>query len=216
MIGVKAEPSLLPVALDPAKPQRRYHEGYVPWNRRDLTGSVFGRLTVLGLDAERRGARRQLYWTCRCECGRVKPIVTHNLVAGVSTSCGCSRYRRNRPGAAGMRALMVRYRCEAKRAGRPFLLTEEQFEALIAAPCSYCGAPPSRTTYLPARSSEARDHGARVYNGIDRVDSSRGYETDNVVPCCRTCNVAKLDAGRDEFLAWVERVYRHSCVGRLA
>lgn len=46
-----------------------------------------------------------------------------------------------------------------------------------------------------------------TYNGLDRVDPSRGYATDNVVPACIVCNRAKADMSREEFHAWVGRVY---------
>jgi hypothetical protein len=40
----------------------------------------------------------------------------------------------------------------------------------------------------------------------DRVDSTRGYEVDNVVSCCRTCNIAKHDMPYGAFVAWAMRV----------
>ena len=48
------------------------------------------------------------------------------------------------------------------------------------------------------------------YTGIDRVDNARGYEKDNVVPCCETCNTAKRTMSVDELLEWVTRVYNKS------
>lgn len=54
----------------------------------DLTGSVFGSLTVLRREGhiDRRPA-----WRCRCECGREVVIRGASLRGGYSTSCGCSR-----------------------------------------------------------------------------------------------------------------------------
>lgn len=40
-----------------------------------------------------------------------------------------------------------------------------------------------------------------------------GYQMENVVPCCITCNNAKRTLSLPEFMAWVERVYRHSIQG---
>jgi len=56
---------------------------------RDLTGQVFGRLTVLGA-AYTKGGRS--YWKCRCECGTEKVIARSALVSGRTRSCGCSRH----------------------------------------------------------------------------------------------------------------------------
>ncbi len=61
----------------------------------DLTGRVFGRLTVLheakpdGNDGKYEPKR----WHCRCECGNEKDIMAGNLINGSTKSCGCIRYK---------------------------------------------------------------------------------------------------------------------------
>lgn len=52
----------------------------------DLTGEVFGWLTVTG-PAPKRG--KQTVWRCRCECGNVKDINAASLRGGQTKSCGC-------------------------------------------------------------------------------------------------------------------------------
>jgi hypothetical protein len=52
----------------------------------DLTGSVFGRLTVQGFAHTKD---RTVYWMCACSCGASKTIKGASLVAGRSQSCGC-------------------------------------------------------------------------------------------------------------------------------
>jgi hypothetical protein len=64
----------------------------------------------------------------------------------------------------------------AKKRGVEWFLTREEYEPLIKNPCAYCDGP------LPAAGI-----------GLDRKDSSVGYCSGNVVPCCRACNVAKSD-----------------------
>ena len=54
----------------------------------DLTGKVFGRLTVLRL-LEPSPARS--HWVCRCECGQETFVHGGNLRNGISNSCGCLR-----------------------------------------------------------------------------------------------------------------------------
>ncbi len=43
-----------------------------------------------------------------------------------------------------------------------------------------------------------------------RVDNSRGYVEDNVVTCCKICNVAKAKQPRADFEAWAIRVARQA------
>ena len=54
---------------------------------KDLTGEVFGRLTVLEMTPERRN--RQVVWKCQCECGNITDVVGQALRTGHTKSCGC-------------------------------------------------------------------------------------------------------------------------------
>ena len=59
----------------------------------DRTGEVYGRLTVLRLDAERTShAKRYMkYWVCQCKCGTVKSLSSAALTTSKTKSCGCIR-----------------------------------------------------------------------------------------------------------------------------
>lgn len=52
----------------------------------DLTGKVFGRLTVLRED-KKHG--KYIAWLCHCECGSDVAVVGYNLRSGHTKSCGC-------------------------------------------------------------------------------------------------------------------------------
>lgn len=55
----------------------------------DLTGRIFGRLTVVGpRETDRRG--RPL-WVCVCACGNTSRVSPENLKSGRQKSCGCLR-----------------------------------------------------------------------------------------------------------------------------
>jgi hypothetical protein len=41
------------------------------------------------------------------------------------------------------------------------------------------------------------------FNGIDRVDNSKGYILGNCVPCCSWCNRAKADGTLAKFMDWI-------------
>lgn len=55
-------------------------------NRRDLTGQVFGRLTVKGRAETKKG---KSYWNCLCQCGNTKTVIQASLTRGLTKSCGC-------------------------------------------------------------------------------------------------------------------------------
>lgn len=63
-------------------------------------------------------------------------------------------------------------RWEAKKRGKSWTLSKEDYCRLAVAPCNYCGLP-SKVAYGV---------------GLDRLDNSKGYEIENVVSCCDICN----------------------------
>ena len=58
--------------------------GYPPME--DLSGRVFGKLTVLEQVEWKKGAS---YWRCRCECGNETTVRYAYLITGHTKSCGC-------------------------------------------------------------------------------------------------------------------------------
>lgn len=52
----------------------------------DLTGQVFGNLTVLYRIDNKRG---NTCWRCSCQCGRTIDVLSYNLKNGNTQSCGC-------------------------------------------------------------------------------------------------------------------------------
>lgn len=58
--------------------------------RKDLTDMVFGKLTVIKFDHQKK-SDYSLYWLCRCECGNEKIINGHSMKTGMQKSCGCER-----------------------------------------------------------------------------------------------------------------------------
>ena len=47
------------------------------------------------------------------------------------------------------------------------------------------------------------------HNGVDRLDSSIGYEKFNCAPCCFKCNRAKDTMSSEEFIDHIERIHNH-------
>lgn len=56
---------------------------------RDLTGRVFGRLTVVARAPRPDGRTPKVYWLCRCVCGTERVVVGASLINGHTVSCGC-------------------------------------------------------------------------------------------------------------------------------
>lgn len=178
----------------------------------DLAGEVFNRWTVLkfvGVNAKGAGVR---LWLCRCSCGTEKVMGIDSLRRGTSKSCGCLQEEHRRDpkgprewmnlghGMAARNSVVSRYKRQSR--GHTWELSDEQMDALFQGNCFYCGIEPS----LRAKIYKGRT-GIFIYNGIDRVDNTKGYEPGNVVSCCRICNTAKNNMPYAEFLVWVKRVH---------
>lgn len=56
---------------------------------KDLTGQVFGRLTVVADVGNDKGGRAR--WSCRCECGGLTEVRGDHLRNGRTASCGCAQ-----------------------------------------------------------------------------------------------------------------------------
>lgn len=51
----------------------------------------YGRLLVLGQDESVSALRKESYWRCRCDCGKLHTAKSVALKAGKTQSCGCLR-----------------------------------------------------------------------------------------------------------------------------
>jgi len=53
----------------------------------DLTGKEYGKLTVL--HKSKRKSRKNAFWTCKCDCGKIISARSDNLRKVRKKSCGC-------------------------------------------------------------------------------------------------------------------------------
>lgn len=59
-------------------------------NYKDLTGKVFGALTILGLDEKRSQKTGRGYWFCRCDvCNKISSKRSDNFIRKKWEHCGC-------------------------------------------------------------------------------------------------------------------------------
>jgi 5-methylcytosine-specific restriction endonuclease McrA len=122
--------------------------------------------------------------TCAPHAARRAPVASTCLLCGSSVTWHATR-RFCGPCSAPDRARLRSAVGSATSRGLAWALTLTQAEALLAAPCHYCGGPGG---------------------GIDRVDPGRPYEPTNVVAACWPCNNMKGTMTMDEWLAHMRKV----------
>jgi hypothetical protein len=137
---------------------------------------------------------------CLCSCGKTRIVRQSRLRRGEVTMCaGCARKQASIRGGATRKMFTddemlicnkrSEYKCNAKRRGLVFALTQEDFRLIVSNPCRYCGTANNI--------------------GIDRVDNAIGYTLKNSSPCCDRCNFAKRDMTESDFLNLVECIHAY-------
>lgn len=166
----------------------------------DFTGQRFGRLLVIEMAPQIK--KKQVLWKCKCDCGNEVIVNRRELKAGHTKSCGClhKELLRKPPGEAALTQLFNSYKGAARRRNYEFRLTRDEFKSLVTSNCYYCGKPPERVQY-----GKNHSYGGLQRNGIDRVNNTKGYILENVVPCCLHCNMSKGVSTLDVFRVRLEK-----------
>ncbi len=77
-----------------------------------------------------------------------------------------------------------------------FDLNKEEFALITSQKCHYCG-------------EYSNEYFGNKYSGIDRVDSSIGYNINNIVPCCAICNRMKSDYNVSNWFDQMYKILKH-------
>jgi hypothetical protein len=168
----------------------------------------------------RVGEDGRVLWNAVCDCGNTTVVIPFNVANSKRPikSCGCygksvrqkngEKCRRYEPRISSARCVWQWYddkECDF-----------ESFLKVSQLPCHYCGQPPYTTfnranvdkkNYHP--SDYQREEGNFIYNGLDRIDSSKTHSLDNIVPCCWTCNRMKGNMLYHEFVNHVKLMNAH-------
>lgn len=164
---------------------------------KNIKGQKFNKLTALNfIELTNYGTAK---WKFKCDCGNEKIIASSNVLKGNTVSCGCVKNSRKLPEfSASINKLYYSYKRGAKKRNYNFNLSRENFEKLILDNCHYCGGKPD-TQFKHKQSF----NGYVIYNGIDRKDNILGYDINNCVSCCTSCNYAKHNKSYNEFQNWL-------------
>lgn len=164
------------------------------------------------LSLHHKDSKSRKYYNVRCDCGTEKVIHGAAIKSGNTKSCGClvktTKNKRIKPNNHAVKyQIFLGYKRHARERYLKFNLEFEDFKFLIIQPCHYCGI-----QWSNIKKTKNCKEGFQ-YNGIDRINSSQGYFIKNCVTCCRDCNLAKSKMTKQDFLSWIERVYKFSIEG---
>jgi hypothetical protein len=172
-----------------------------------MIGKKYGLLTVKSFAG--LGSHRRYKYNCTCDCGKERVVLAAYLQSKKVDHCGClanerklSRHRL-KLGESVQKAVLNNYKRGAKTRNLEFTLTDEEVLNYFKGTCYYCGC-------LPESTFERKGaYGSFTYNGIDRVDNSKGYHAFNCVTCCKSCNYFKSSFSKEFFLGRVVAIATH-------
>lgn len=175
-------------------------------------GDKFGELTVVSNGfIKKQGNTSRYFFKLRCSCGALVSASATQLRLKVRVSCKDCSWRRRSLKREPVSQIEQLYNQKivlvSKARAIPYNLAVFQFEELIKSNCYYCGSNPLPNIKFKKRKYINTD--VFKTNGIDRLDSSKGYIVGNCVPCCATCNTMKMDMSVNEFLIKISEIYHH-------
>lgn len=134
----------------------------------DLTGQRFGRLVALE-QLPARGACRNYWWRCLCECGNTTAKIGTALTGGKAASCGCWPYEPKAQDISGKRfghltakmkvadadsMIMERWKCRCSCGSTRTLY---RYQLFSQDPEQSCGCVPRKAAEPPARTPKVAD-----------------------------------------------------------
>lgn len=188
----------------------------------NLVGLKLNRLTILEvLPTQPNHTKKKKRYIhkikCLCDCGKITINNKYDILYNKIKSCGCFRdemisaLRFKGEGIVGFNNTFRSYESSAKYRNIIFSLTKDQFRILTQQNCYYCGIEPKQESPLMSinTSKETRKKGLYIYNGIDRIDNTKGYILENCITCCKQCNYSKKTRTQQEFFKWIKKVYQN-------
>lgn len=162
----------------------------------NMIGAKFGKWIVEAELAESIYKSGDKSYLIRCSCGDTSVATGASLRKGGTKGCrvcadkdhGLSMkgIEKLGKGISALKAKLHSYKYMAKYRGYEWNLPDNIFFDLVTQDCYYCGNPPIEVIYkkyiTPVR-----------YNGVDRLDNSKGYSKGNCVTCCKVCNRMKMN-----------------------
>jgi hypothetical protein len=183
---------------------------------KDILNKKFGKLTVIKI-SKNRGNRGQIRYECVCDCGNSHEVSGESIRKGNVKSCGCYNlekipYNRiiDREYATWRQLYNSTIIKRSKKEGYVSDISLDDFIKLSKMKCYYCELEGSNFIKDRIESNNL----VLNFNGLDRINSENGYYLDNVVTCCKYCNVSKNTMNQSDFREFIIRLYNHYCVDK--
>lgn len=174
-------------------------------NNDKYVGKIYGCYLIVSFD-HYNSSNTHRYFKVKClKCGEESIKTLNNIKSNKGSCSNCKKGNGRIPTLEAPRnCVKSSYISGAKDRNLEFSLSDEDFDNLIFGNCYFCDSPIKEyqqdkvynKTNIPF-----------LRNGIDRLDSSKGYTKDNCVSCCSKCNAMKSDSTEKDFIDQVEKIH---------
>ena len=190
-------------------------------NLLDLTGKQFNDLTVITRSKRNPDKGGNVFWDCKCVCGKIITIRSPSLRTGNTKSCGCKQYT-DRSMLFGSKSGVWtgcgelsgdQWNHIVRQANqRKFLLGVDiqflwQLFLKQNKKCALSGEPINFD--IPGKGRSSRNA------SLDRIDSKRGYTKDNVQWVHKDVNMMKWKLNQERFKYLCQKIAKHALTTKL-
>jgi hypothetical protein len=180
----------------------------------DRVGKVYHELTVVELVG--RNKYSQLMWKCLCSCGNYKTLPSGEL--GRTKSCGCLKKGSNKNSSHPSHATgpdspywtgtgeisgykWNKIKASAKKRSLSFDISIQEAWELFMRQNRICALSGLTLEF----GKKSRELGTA---SLDRIDSKKGYTTDNIQWVHKDINKMKMDLDEERLLLLCEKIYK--------
>jgi hypothetical protein len=169
-------------------------------SRNDLSGKKIGKWTVLDRCQSPKPSIHA-YWKCRCECGAEQALAATSLKQETSRQCrNC--YAKERGPRHPVNIAFSHVRGNASKRRIPFDITKEEAYDVLQNQKFQCALTGLPLTLRPNCNAS-----------LDRIDSTQGYNTQNIQWVIKTINLMKWTLSTKNFVELCRLVVQHSDAG---
>lgn len=180
----------------------RKKTSHITHNLNKFIGKKFGHITILKryFNPLISSKHKYSYWLCKCDCGNKKVIRLHNLKNGECKSCGCMRL-------TGHQKINGTYFGNIKSGARnrnlSFNITIKDAWNQFIKQNQLCALSGEKIILEDKYSNHLRQTAS-----LDRRDSNKGYELDNIQWVHKDLNKMKMNMDEKDFLEWINKIYK--------
>jgi hypothetical protein len=187
-----------------------WHDSYMP-NLIDLVGKTFGSLTVIAKSTTHSDKQGNVFWDCKCACGKTISIRSPSLRTGNTRSCGCKQYSDRSMLAGSKSKLWTGYeeipRSTWSQIERQARQRKISFDVTIQSAWKLFLTQKRKCALTGDSLYFGGDHGKLRGNAsLDRINPDKGYVLGNIQWVTRKINMMKWTLQQGEFIDLCRKV----------